>query len=252
MTETVQYSRSEHVGTLLLNHPDRHNSLGREQLDAIEARLEEVDNDPSVRVLVVTGAGEKTFCAGAALQELGSGEMNDDAFQHMTARMAAMRIPTLCALNGNVFGGGVELAVSCDFRIGIQGMRMRVPAAQLGICYPAAGVERFVQCLGVRVTRRVLMAAESFEGEVLLDIGFLDQLVARENFQQLVTNRAQELAGLAPMAVQSMKTVLGQAATEGIDTDMARELSARCMASQDLQEGLQAQRRKRKPRFVGR
>ena len=178
--------------------------------------------------------------------------MSDDAFQHMTTRLAALRVPTLCALNGNVFGGGVELAVSCDFRIGVQGMRMRVPAAQLGICYPAPGIERFVQCLGVRVTRRILMAAESFEGRALLDIGFLDQLVARNDFGKSVTDRARQLAELAPMAVQSMKAVLGQAAAGCIDTDVARELSAQCMASQDLQEGLEAQRGKRPPQFVGR
>ena len=157
---------------LLLNHPERHNSLGREQLDAISAYVDEIEADSDVRVLIVTGAGDKTFCAGAALGELSAGEMAEDNFQATTARLARLSIPTICAMNGNVFGGGVELAVSCDFRLGIQGMRMRVPAASLGLCYPLSGIERYVESLGVGVTKRILVASEEFDTAALHQIGF--------------------------------------------------------------------------------
>ncbi|MDZ7782774.1 MAG: enoyl-CoA hydratase-related protein [Halioglobus sp.] len=237
------------MGRLLLNCPEVHNSLGGEQLDIITRYLEAISTDDEVRVLIVTGAGNKTFCAGASLRELGAGQMKEDAFQRMTGLLASTRVPTICALNGNVFGGGVELAASCDFRIGVEGSRMRVPAAAFGLCYPAAGIQRLVECLGVRVTRRVLMAAEEFDSGSMQEIGFLDRLVPAEEFERVVQAFAENIAELGPLAVQAMKRILGQAASGGIDFSTAAELSARCLESTDLQEGLAAQREKRKPRF---
>ena len=252
MTDTILYSRIGHVGRLVLNNPQRHNSLGHVQLEAIKALLTQVAEDPLVRVLIVTGAGEKTFCAGASLQELSEGQISDDAFQKMTAQLANLAIPTICAMNGDVFGGGVELAVSCDFRIGIEGCRMRVPAAAIGLCYPLAGINRFVECLGVSLTKRILVASEELAANTLLQIGFLDHLVLPQNLAGFATDFAGHIAGLAPLAVQSMKSLLRQAAVGPIDPELARELSARCLASQDLQEGFAAKREKRNPRFEGR
>lgn len=249
MSDSIVYSRAGHVGRLLLNCPEVHNALGREQLDSIIGFVEAIAADAEVRVLVVTGAGSKTFCAGASLRELGAGQMKDNAFQQMTGLLASSRVPTICALNGNVFGGGVELAASCDFRIGVEGSRMRVPAAAFGLCYPAAGIQRLVECMGVRVTRRVLMAAEEFDATSMQEIGFLDRLVPAEELERVVQAFAENIAELGPLAVQSMKRILGQAAGGGIDFSAAAELSARSLESADLQEGLAAQREKRKPRF---
>ena len=148
MTDSVLYSREGHIGRLTINVPERHNSLGREQLVAIQEHLEAIGADRQVRVLVLTGAGDKTFCAGASLQELGAGEIGADCFRSAATRLANFPVPTICALNGNVFGAGVELALSCDFRLGVEGSRMRVPAAAIGICYPSSGVQRLVQGLG--------------------------------------------------------------------------------------------------------
>jgi enoyl-CoA hydratase len=252
MTNTVQYKRAGHVARLTLNHPQRHNSLGREQLDALAAYIDEVESDSEVRVLIVTGAGEKTFCAGAALGELSAGEMAEDNFQATTARLAALSVPTICAMNGNVFGGGVELAVSCDFRIGIAGMRMRVPAASLGLCYPLSGIERYVESLGVSVTKRILVASEEFDTQALQQIGFLHHIVERDSLHTKAGELAEHIAGLAPLAVQSMKAILGQAASGSIDMDSAQALATRSLESEDLQEGFAAQREKRKPVFQGR
>jgi enoyl-CoA hydratase/carnithine racemase len=251
MTDTILYSRQGHIGRLVLNHPQRHNSLGREQLDTLQGHLADVAGDDQVRVLMVTGTGEKTFCAGASLQELGGGEMNDDAFQNMTGHLADLKIPTICALNGDVFGGGVELAVSCDFRIGIEGSRMRVPAAAIGLCYPASGITRFVECLGVNATKRILVASEEFDATNQLEIGFLDHVVLQQNLVEVANELAQQIAGLAPLAVRAMKSILRQAARGSIDPEMAADLSRVCLESQDLKEGFAAKREKRNPRFSG-
>jgi enoyl-CoA hydratase/carnithine racemase len=252
MTETVFYSRDGHIGRLVLNNPERHNALGLQQLQAMQGYLDAVAEDPEIRVLIVTGNGEKTFCAGAALDELGEGRMGDDAFQVMTRQVADLAVPTLCVLNGNVYGGGVELAVSCDFRIGIEGCRMRVPAAAIGLCYPLEGINRFLESLGPALTRRILVASEEFDDAQLLSTGIVDHLVPGDALEDYASEFAHHIAGLAPLAVQSMKGILRQAARGSVDPDDARERIALCLQSQDLQEGFAAKRERRAPRFTGR
>ncbi|MDH4041856.1 MAG: enoyl-CoA hydratase-related protein [Gammaproteobacteria bacterium] len=251
MTDTILYRREGHVGRLTINVPERHNSLGREQLLAMQEHLYAVAADRQVRVLILTGAGEKTFCAGASLQELGSGEIGADCFRATTAQLVGLAIPTVCALNGNVFGAGVELALSCDFRLGVEGSRMRVPAAAIGICYPSSGVQRLVQALGVNVARRMLLAAEEFDARAMLEIGFLDYLVLPGKFTDSTDELAHKIGGLAPLAVRSMKNILGQVLNASVDEEQVRELVDICARSEDFREGLAAQREKRQPRFSG-
>lgn len=251
MTDTILYSRSGHIGLLTLNNPERHNSLGQEQLEAIQEFLTLIEADDQVRVLVVTGAGEKTFCAGASLDQLGAGQISGDCFQKTTDQLAQLPIPTICSLNGNVFGGGVELALSCDFRVGIEGTRMRVPAAAIGLCYPLSGINRFVERLGVNLAKRILVASEEFDADAMLEIGFLDHLVLPAQLEETTQSLAQHIADLAPLAVRAMKEILQQAAGDGINLEQALVLSKQCSESEDLQEGFAAQREKRKPRFKG-
>ncbi len=251
MTDTILYSRTGHIGRLVLNNPERHNSLGQEQLEGLQDCLSRVSADDQVRVLIVTGAGDKTFCAGASLQQLGAGQMGDNSFQAVTSQLAALAIPTICALNGNVFGGGVELALSCDFRIGIEGSRMRVPAAALGLCYPLSGMHRFVEQLGVNLAKRILVASEEFDAEAMLAIGFLDHLVLPAQLEEIANEHARHIAELAPLAVRSMKEILQQAVGGDIDEAKAEALAQLCTESEDLQEGFAAQREKRKPLFKG-
>ncbi len=252
MSDNILFEHTGHVARIVLNKPEKHNALGEAELTALQKYLEEIDQDPSVRVLVVTGSGEKTFCAGAALHQLGSGQISGDYFQQTTDRLAALRIPSVCALNGSVFGGGVELALSCDFRIGVHGTRLRVPAARIGLCYPIGGINRFVERLGVNLAKRLLVGAEEFDANAMLEIGFLDQLVAPDRLAAAVEETTDRIAGLAPLAVQAMKAILQQAAAGAIDMDAAMALSRQCSESDDLQEGFAAQRDKRAPRFNGR
>jgi len=252
MSETVIFSVEGHIARLTLNNPDKHNALGRVELEAIRAAVAEVENSDSVRVLVLTGTGDKTFCAGASLPELNAGQLRGDDYQDMTDTLAALKVPTLCAVSGNVFGGGVELALSCDFRIGIEGIRMRVPAAAIGLCYPVRGIERFVERLGPGVSKRILVASETINADEMLRIGFLDHLVMPAQLEQTVNDYAGQLAELAPLSLRAMNAIVGGAAAGTLDRAEAAALAARCDESADLAEGLAAQREKRPPRFQGR
>ncbi|MGB5324724.1 MAG: enoyl-CoA hydratase/isomerase family protein, partial [Pseudomonadales bacterium] len=169
---TVRCERDKAIATLTLDNAARHNALGQAELDALSVQLDKLAADDSLRVLVLRGAGEKTFCAGAALDQLDGVNFDGDSFARVTQRLAELAIPTVCALNGNVFGAGVDLALACDFRIGLEGTRMRVPAAAIGACYPPASVQRIVAQLGVAAARRLLLAAEIFDDQLMLEHGF--------------------------------------------------------------------------------
>ena len=148
VTPHPRLSLEGHVARIVLDRPERHNALGAADLAAFRAHLATVEADPSIRVLVLTGSGADTFCSGASLDQIASGEMSGRIFETLTEDLAASRVPTICALNGSVYGGGTEIALCCDFRIGVHGTRMAVPAARLGICYPASGLGRFVDAIG--------------------------------------------------------------------------------------------------------
>lgn len=251
MAHSIQYSVNDSVGMLCINRPEKHNSLGATELDGVASALDLIEADSEIRVLVVTGAGEKTFCAGASLDDLNSGALKPDAFQSVMHRLANLPVPTLARVNGNVFGGGTELALSCDFRIGVVGSRLRVPAAAFGLCYPPAGISLFVEKLGANVARRMLVASEAMDAVEAHRIGFYDYMVAREELDERVEELALHIAGLAPLATRAMKELVAQAGRGAIDISRATELARQCEESDDLQEGFAAQREKRMPDFSG-
>ena len=240
------------VARIVLDRPERHNALEAEDLARFCAHLASVEGDESIRVLVVTGRGADTFCSGASLDQIESGEMSGQIFETLTEDLASARMPTICALNGSAYGGGTEIALCCDFRIGVVGSRMSVPAARLGICYPATGLGRYLDALGPAVTRRVMLAGEQLDAEEMLSSGFLDWLVSPEELDAATDELASRLAGLAPLAVQAMKSILSAVSRGVLDEAEMRELVARCDASEDLKEGLRARREGRAPDFHAR
>jgi enoyl-CoA hydratase/carnithine racemase len=242
----------DHVARITLNRPDRHNALEADDIELFRAALATISADPDVRVLVVTGSGTSTFCAGASLKQLNTGRMSGAVFETLTDDLESLRVPTVAAINGGVYGGGAEIALCCDFRIGVTTTRLSVPAAKLGICYPIGGLRRYVERLGLDTAKRVLVANDELTAIELLQIGFLHRLVEAERLEAEADALAVRLAGLAPLAVQGMKRILGEIASGTLDPAAALETVERCMASEDLREGLRAQRAGEEPRFTGR
>lgn len=249
--DPILFSRDGHIARITLNNPTQHNALGAAEIGRFRDCLDAVETDPSLRVLLLTGNGESTFCAGASLKQFRSGDMSGELFSTLTDRLAALPIPSVCALNGNVFGGGAEIALCCDYRIGVDDLRLLVPAARIGICYPLNGLQRYVDKLGLGAAKRILVASEELAAQTLLAIGFLHRVVARERLEAESDAFARHLAGLAPLAVRAMKQILGGIARGELDSAGAARLAQQCTQSRDLQEGLAAQREKRAPRFTG-
>jgi enoyl-CoA hydratase/carnithine racemase len=250
--ETIQLTIDGVRATITLNRPERHNALEQADLLAFITALEKVAADKTVRVLVISGRGEKTFCAGASLQQLMTGDFHSNVFETLTANLEGMSIPTICALNGSVYGGGAEIALCCDFRIGLHGTRLFVPPARLGLCYPLSGLQRFVTRLGMGSAKRILVSGETLPAEEMYRIGFLDYLVEQDEFEACQNELADRIAGLAPLAVQAMKRIINQIGRGAFDEEEAAALHQACLASQDLQEGFLAHSQKRDPVFQGR
>lgn len=238
------------IGRITLNKPEVHNALTRQSMDSIRAILAEWAN-ADIRVLVLTGIG-KSFCSGVSLGDVGAGDWSNNPLTALCDDIENFHTPTICALNGGVYGGGVELALSCDFRIGVKGMKMFVPAAKIGVHYDAAGIGRYVQKLGSQAARRVFLLAEKFEDQALLDIGFLDYLVALDELSERVDALAGTINSAAPLAVQGMKRTILEISRGTLDADAAAQRTAKCFASEDHREGLAALSEKRNPAFKGR
>ena len=249
-SELVLLDIDEHIATITLNNPEKHNVLTNAAIAAFQRCLQSV-SDSKARVLIITGRGERSFCSGASLEEMNAGTLKAEDFPDLTEAVARMPIPKICALNGSVYGGGSELALSCDFRIGVPGMRMFVPPARIGLCYPISGIQRFVNILGANAAKRLLVASEEFNAEGLLDIGFLTQLSERDTLLDDAEALARRIAAYAPLAVQAMMKISDQFIHGNHDAHHAHALFQRCSDSNDLAEGLASVAEKRAPVFTG-
>ena len=249
--KTILYSCEDGLGRLVLNDAKRHNALGQYELDQLHDLLLILAQDEKLRALVVSGAGMKTFCSGAALDQLHPANFNGDNFAKVTEQLSELAVPTLCALNGNVFGAGVDLALACDFRIGLVGSRLQIPAAEIGVCYPAKSIHRVVNQLGVSCAKQLLMLAQTFDDQRMYDCGFLHELVEPKQLQGRVNQWYVSISELAPLSIKSMKQIIDDSAWQGLDADSVKGLSESCFSSQDFVEGMQAKKEKRTPRFIG-
>jgi enoyl-CoA hydratase len=238
--------------TITLDRAQHLNRLHREDLLALQAHIAELAADASLRVVVLTGRG-RFFCAGFNLQELdepSAATADPQLFEHTVDALEALPVPTIARLNGGVFGGATDLALACDFRIGVEGMELRMPAARLGLHYYPSGMGRYVSRLGLAAAKRLFLLAETVPAEALLALGYLDALVAPDGLDAAVEQIAHSLLQGAPLALRGMKQSLNDIA-RGEHTALAARVQA-CAGSADLREGLAAWAARRSPRFEGR
>jgi enoyl-CoA hydratase/carnithine racemase len=170
----------------------------------------------------------------------------------MADRFEAVRVPTICRLQGGVYGGSTDFALAADFRIGVTGMEMFMPAARLGVHYYPTGLSRYVSRLGLNNAKRLFLTAEKLGAEELLRIGYLTHLVAPAELDAAVDTLANTLANGAPLAIQGMKKALNEIGHGRLDVAACAERARLCKESEDIQEGLAAFREKRAPVFRGR
>lgn len=238
------------IGRIVLNRPEAHNALDQAAMRELGGLLADWAGR-DLRALVLTGRG-RSFCAGASLGDVAGQDWSENPLTAACDALEAFPAPTIAALNGGVYGGGVEIALACDFRVGVTGMRAFAPPARLGIHYEPAGIRRAIERLGAQAARRIFLLAETFDAEALLAMGFLDHLVAPEDLAARADRLAEAAAGLAPLAVRGMKRTILELSRGALDAEAARARVRACFASADHAEGLAARKEKRAPRFEGR
>jgi enoyl-CoA hydratase len=241
--------------TLTLNRPAHHNRLHVEDLRALLGHFTALAADPALKLLVLTGTGP-SFCSGF---HLGAFDDSDSAaadgphlFERTVDALEALPVPTICRLNGGVYGGATDLGLACDFRVGVDTMTLRMPAARLGLHYYPSGLRRYVTRLGLGTAKRLFLLADEVPAAELLALGYLDRMVPAAQLDAAVASIADALAAGAPLAVRGMKTSLNEIARGDYDLARLRARQAACAASDDLREGRAAFAAKRPARFSGR
>lgn len=239
------------VLTVTLTKPKQHNVLNPEEMAELTEFLNGAALNSDLRVMVLTGEG-KSFCAGANLGGLGEYNFSDNPLENLSNAIEDFPTPVICRLNGGVYGGGTDLALACDFRVGSPTLKCFIPPAKIGIHYHHTGMERAVSRLGLGPSKRLFLALETMEGEELKAIGFIDYLVEVDDLDERVASLIETLKGLAPLSLSGMKSTFNHIARGTLDPGTAREAQIRCLQSEDFVEGRAALAEKRSPDFKGR
>ena len=240
--------------TIRLNRPKHLNRLQPEDLDALLKLFDRIEADPTLRVLVLTGTG-RAFSAGYDLGSISERASNGheqtagSAFEVMVNRLEDLALPTICRLNGGVYGGATDLALACDFRIGVDTAEMFMPAARLGLHYYKSGIGRYVSRLGADNAKKLFLTAQKIDAPEMLRIGYLTAMVPLEALDEEVDRLATVLAGNAPIAMRGMKRTINEIARGRLDEAAADRRAVESMHSTEIQEGIRAFAEKRPPKF---
>jgi enoyl-CoA hydratase len=241
--------------TIRLNRPKHLNRLQAEDLDVLLGLFDRIEADAAIRVLVLTGTG-RAFSAGYDLNSVTERAVSANeersagsAFEVVVNRLEDLAVPTICRLNGGVYGGSTDLALACDFRIGVDTCEMFMPAARLGLHYYKSGIARYVSRLGADNAKRLFLTAQKIGAPEMLRIGYLTEMVPAESLDEEVDRLATLLAGNAPIAMRGMKRTINEIARGKLDEAAADQRARDSMRGAEIKEGVRAFAEKRPPKF---
>ena len=261
MTEKMLMRRDGAIGHMIFNQPEKRNAVSLSMWERAQEILDEFQADPDIRVVVLSGAGGKSFVSGADISEFESKRGTAEAQQHYNTqtgkvyeRIEAFPKPTIAMIDGFCIGGGLNLACVCDIRIGSDDLQIAMPAAKLALGYPFPAIKRLTNIIGIANARHLMFTAQRMGADWAREAGFAQQIVAKDALEQTVTDYANTIAANAPLTVAAMKFISTQVLADSDDRDLDRctQMVADCFASEDFKEGRRAFMEKRKPQFQGR
>ncbi len=248
------------IAVVTIANEARANSFDDDMLSALAGELS-ADALGDARAVVLTGAGDRNFSGGVDLHARDGDALTDAvrAGERLLGRAAAAvegcPVPVIAALNGNAFGGALEIAMAADWRLASRGARMGMPPARLGWVYAAEGIQRFVRVVGAPATRELFLTGRPIDAERARQIGLVNRVVDRRELLDLAMGDARAVAANGPIAVAGMRAVI-RATEDGVAPSEAAEIAERwrqrAFRSDDIEEGLRAFREKREPDFTGR
>lgn len=258
MSDIVTVEKEDRIAVVTVNRPDALNALNSEVLEGLKKAAENVLQDEEVLVVIVTGAGDKAFVAGADIKEMiGKTPMEMRQFtilgHHVMDMFAKMEKPTIAAVNGFALGGGCELAVACDIRIASDNAKMGVPEVGLGIFPGFGGTQRLTRLIGKGRACELVFTGKMIGAKEAERIGLVNKVVPQAELVKEVLALAKEISGKGPLGVRLAKSAINRALEGGLDDGLAyeRELVSLAFSTEDKEEGLKAFMEKRRPKFKG-
>ncbi|MDF9761683.1 enoyl-CoA hydratase/carnithine racemase [Peribacillus simplex] len=260
MTSLVEISHdAKGIAIVTLNRPDAANALSTELLHCLFEGLDELKRESNLRTVILTGAGEKAFCAGADLKERAG--MNDDKVKETVkligdtiTAVENLPVPVIAAINGPAFGGGLELALACDIRIASETAKMGLTETALGIIPGAGGTQRLPRIVGMSTAKELIYTAKRLDAKAAFAMKIISHVYPPQQLLEEAKKLAGEIAVNAPLALRAAKAAINQGADTNLKTGLQIEKDCyqTTLKTRDRLEGLSAFKEKRKPVFTGR
>lgn len=258
MTADLVYLQKDGpIARLILNRPEKRNAMTYAMWQAVPRCVDDAENDPAIKVLIVQGVDRKAFAAGADIGEFeelfktreGSADYSD-AVRGAEQALGNFSKPAIAMIHGDCFGGGVELAIACDLRFASTESRYGVPPAKLGVVYSLTSTRRLVELMGPGKTRDLLFSGRAVQSEEALDMGLVERLYAPDDLEAETTAYAESLLGNSQFSIRAGKKIVREilkGATS--EDDEIRDLRIDGFFGEDTREGIRAYKEKRKPDF---
>jgi enoyl-CoA hydratase len=249
------------IGIVTFNNPAKRNAMSMEMWDGLGEALIELREDDNVRVVILTGAGDKAFMSGADISQFEKTRHNAQASEEYNRKSDAQRAlladypkPTISCIRGFCLGGGIQLVMLTDMRFASDNSQFGIPAAKLGIAYGFEGLKHLVSLVGPSWARLILYTGMRIGSAEALRIGLVDRVMDDDKLWDETLEIARTISGNAPLAIKAAKITIAQVLKDKDDRDMAaiKAIGTTCMDSEDFREGRQAFMEKRKPNFKGR
>jgi enoyl-CoA hydratase len=259
-TDKLRVAVTTGIALVTFNNPAKRNALSSEIRAALPGVLASLEADPSVRVVVVTGAGDKAFASGADISEFGQQRTSPEARADydrgqaaLAGAWAGLTKPVIAMIRGFCMGGGLLTALQADIRIASDDSQFGIPAARLGLGYAFSGVTGLITLVGPAKAAEILFSARRFSAAEALQMGLVNQVVPGDALHETVYGLASAIAGNAPLTVAAVKAAIREASRPAEERDLARvnAMVEACFRSADYLEGQRAFAEKRPPTFTG-
>jgi enoyl-CoA hydratase len=258
MYKTLIYEKKENIGLLTINRPDKMNAISNELTAELKQFLDEVEKDEKLRVLVITGAGDKAFVAGADIKELADrdaslGRRVTQERQETFSRLENLQVPVIAAVNGYALGGGLELALACSIRICSENAQFGAPEVKLGIIPGDGGTQRLPRLVSLGRAMEMIITGDFIDAQEAYRIGLANKVVPHEKLMEEAMALAQKIASRPPLAVRYAKEAVNISQEGDRASGFALEsyLHALTCTTEDKKEGISAFLEKRKGKFKG-
>ena len=259
MTERLIGKKDGAIGWVVFNNPDRRNAVSIDMWEALPSVLAGFENDPEIRVVALTGAGDKAFISGADISQFEKQRSNkeqvqryEDISEAAQAKLAGFEKPVLAMIRGYCLGAGVNVANSCDLRIAAEDARFGIPAGRMGLGYRATSMQKLVDTVGAPFAREIMFTARQFTAAEALRMGLVHKVVETTLLEKVVREYADAIAANAPLTLRAAKRTIREVSKRDYDVELCKSWVRECFESEDYVEGRRAFMEKRKPQFRGR